>query len=268
MGIFDWLSGKSKQPKKETLTDYQTHWLGLVDIRVDAVSFDFIKKEHTVDSYGEEHNNEYKINEHSVPKDKRQEVAQSRVDGLLSIKDYIKNNGSEEQKFHYESSLKGAVLYASSLENNSDQIKLKEKKTPAKTLVVETSEAEDYFQESFENIDNEDFHLAIENISKAIEIDATKGLYYYNRATVKQTMFDYELAIPDYTKSIDLKYENSEEAYFNRARCKMHIQDIKGAKVDAMKLLELGHSEWCEQLEYWIDSLEELGYDEFVKEFG
>jgi len=123
MGIFDWLSGKSKQPKKGTttkLTDYQTHWLGLVDIRVDAISFDFIKKEYTVDSHGEGHYDEYKINEHRVPKEKRQEVAQSRVDGLLSIKDYIKNYGSEEQKFHYESSLKGAVLYASSLGINFD----------------------------------------------------------------------------------------------------------------------------------------------------
>ncbi|MDG1954118.1 MAG: hypothetical protein P8I51_04385 [Polaribacter sp.] len=123
MGIFDRLFGK--QPKKETLTDYQKHWLGLVDIRVNAISFDFIKKEYTADSHGEEHYEEYKINEHRVPKEKRQEVAQSRVDGLLSIRDYIKDYGSEEQKFHYESSLKGAVLYASSLGINFDLPELK-----------------------------------------------------------------------------------------------------------------------------------------------
>ena len=139
------------------------------------------------------------------------------------------------------------------------------KSKQSKNSVVKNSEAEDYFQESFENIDNEYFHSAIENISKAIEIDATKGVYYFNRASIKQRVFDYELAIPDYTKSIDLKFEHIEEAYFNRAMCKIHIQDIKGAKVDAMKLLELGHSEWCEKLEYWIDSLEELGYDDFIK---
>ena len=54
MGIFDWLSGKSKQPKKGTtteLTDYQKHWLGLVDMRVNAVPLDSIKEIHTVDSY-------------------------------------------------------------------------------------------------------------------------------------------------------------------------------------------------------------------------
>jgi len=139
------------------------------------------------------------------------------------------------------------------------------KSKQSKNSEVKNFEAEDYFQESFKNIDNENFQLAIENISKAIEIDATKGVYYFNRASIKQRVFDYELAIPDYTKSIDLKFEHLEEAYCNRAMCKIHIQDIKGAKVDAMKLLEFGHSEWCEKLEYWIDSLEELGYDEFIK---
>ena len=34
---------------------------------------------------------------------------------------YIKSNGSKKQKFHYESSLKGALLYASSLGINIDK---------------------------------------------------------------------------------------------------------------------------------------------------
>ena len=131
MGIFVWLSRKRKQNKKEKtteLTDYQKHWLGLVDMRVNAVPLDSIKEMHTIDSYGEGHFVEYKMNEHRVPEDEshemaqtRVEVAQTRVDGLLSIRDYINTNGSEEQKFHYESSLKGAKLYASSLGINFEQ---------------------------------------------------------------------------------------------------------------------------------------------------
>jgi len=125
MGIFDWLSGKRKQNKKEKtseLTDYQKHWLGLVDEYVKQEDFDFIKTTYTIDSLGEEH---FELllsedDEHGVTKDERKEGVQSRVDGLLSIRDYINTNGSEEQKFHYESSLKGAVLYASSLGINFD----------------------------------------------------------------------------------------------------------------------------------------------------
>ena len=113
MGIFNNLF--RKKTKGTELTDYQKHWLGLVDMRVKATNFDFIKRTYTVDSFGQEHFNEYKANEHRVPKEEREEVATSRVNGLLSIQDYINKEGSEEQKFHHASSLIGAILYASSL---------------------------------------------------------------------------------------------------------------------------------------------------------
>ena len=112
MGIFNNLF--RKKTKGTELTDYQKHWLGLVDMRVKATNFDFIKRTYTVDSFGQEHFNEYEANEHRVPKEEREEVATSRVNGLLSIQDYINKEGSEEQKFHHASSLKGAKLYASS----------------------------------------------------------------------------------------------------------------------------------------------------------
>ena len=113
MGIFNNLFRKKTKDTK--LTDYQKHWLGLVDMRVNATNFDFIKSTYTADSFGQEHFNEHKANEHRVPKEEREEVATSRVNGLLSIQDYINKEGSEEQKFHHASSLKGAKLYASSL---------------------------------------------------------------------------------------------------------------------------------------------------------
>ena len=113
MGIFNNLF--RKKTKDTELTDYQKHWLGLVDMRVKATNFDFIKRTYTVDSFGQVHFNEYKANEHRVPKEEREEVATSRVNGLLSLQDYINKEGSEEQKFHHASSLKGAKLYASSL---------------------------------------------------------------------------------------------------------------------------------------------------------
>ena len=103
------------------LTDEQKYWLNLVNIRVDALPFDFIERTYTIESMGEEHASEYINNEFKVPKDKRKEVALSRVEGLSSIRDYIKSKGSKKQKFHYESSLKGALLYASSLGINIDK---------------------------------------------------------------------------------------------------------------------------------------------------
>jgi len=150
MGIFDWLFGKGinkdiekkdrvvadsiidaeeiVKTKKETtskLTDDQKYWKGLVDMRVNAMPFDFIERTYTVDSLGKDHFGEYKANEFQVPEDKREEVALGRVEGLSSIRDYIQSNGSKEQKFHFDSSIIGALLYASSLGINVDKYKKK-----------------------------------------------------------------------------------------------------------------------------------------------
>ena len=56
MGIFNNIF--RKKTKDTELTDYQKHWLGLVDMRVKATNFDFIKRTYTVDSFGQEHFNE------------------------------------------------------------------------------------------------------------------------------------------------------------------------------------------------------------------
>lgn len=119
--IYKTVKTKSKKETKIKLTDEQKYWLNLVNIRVNALPFDFIERTYTVDSMGEEHASEYINNEFKVPKDKRKEVALSRIEGLSSIRDYIKSKGSKKQKFHYESSLKGALLYASSLGINIDK---------------------------------------------------------------------------------------------------------------------------------------------------
>ena len=46
---------------------------------------------------------EYIRNEPNVPEDKRKEVASKRVEGLISILDFINSNASKEQNFHYVS---------------------------------------------------------------------------------------------------------------------------------------------------------------------
>ena len=86
-----------------------------------ALPFDFIEKTETIDSLGKGHFKEYKVNEYKIPEENREKVALTRVHGLLSIGDYIKSSGSKEQRFHYESSLKGALLYATSLGINIDE---------------------------------------------------------------------------------------------------------------------------------------------------
>ena len=82
-------------------------------------------------------------------------------------------------------------------------------------------------------------------------------------------MLDYELAIPDLTKSIELNIEHLEMAYFNRAMCKFNTQYIKGSREDNKKARELGYDDYeVEVLDGYIDAVEELGFDEFMKQYG
>ncbi len=93
-------------------------------LRIFIRPFDFIKRTYTVNSLGEEHFAEYLANQVQVPEDKREEVALARVEGLSSIRDYIQSEGSKAQKFHLDASIKGALLYASSLGVNVDKYKI------------------------------------------------------------------------------------------------------------------------------------------------
>ena len=124
------ISNKSKKIKISDLNDDQKHWLGLVDMRVNSIPFNSIKDTYTVETLGNEHFIEYKKNENEIPETERQEVARSRIKGLLSIREYILSNGSDAQKYHYKSSIEGAILYANYNGINIDEFK----KTPSKYI--------------------------------------------------------------------------------------------------------------------------------------
>ena len=108
----------------------------------------------------------------------------------------------------------------------------------------------------------------IKSLDKAIKLDEKNPKYFYNRGTGKKMILDYKSAIPDFTKAIKLKFESPEMAYFNRAMSKLHTKDLEGSKKDNKKALELGYDEYqVEQLDDWIDSVTEMGYDEFMNQF-
>ena len=133
--------------------------------------------------------------------------------------------------------------------------------------------ADNYFQKSSSNINDGELKLAIRNLNKAIELDPSNGLYFYNRGTVKKMIQDFEGAIQDLTSSIDLKTKDIKfnfikEAYFNRAMSKFHLQDLTGAKKDNEKARGLGYDLiQVNQLEEYIEEVKDIGYDVFMKEW-
>ena len=101
---------KSKEP---VISD-DNIWVEVVNTRVRAMPMDIIKMAgDTINSYGHAHYEEYKANEHRIPKQEREEVAENRLKGFKSIRNHIQKHGTEEQKFHLDASIKGANLYVS-----------------------------------------------------------------------------------------------------------------------------------------------------------
>lgn len=89
-----------------------------------------------------------------------------------------------------------------------------------------------YFQEG-------EFEKAIENINKSIELKNDFEISYFYRAASYQALENWDEAMLDYTKAIQLN-DKMTDAYYNRARIILSRKDIENPKVEnAVKDLEI-----------------------------
>jgi tetratricopeptide (TPR) repeat protein len=112
----------------------------------------------------------------------------------------------------------------------------------------------DYYDKGKEKDSLKDYQGAIENYSKAIELEPKetkeKGLdpeydnintYYNLRGNSKFNLKDYKGAIYDHTKSINIKPNDPFifMTYTDRAQAKFALEDYRGAILDCNKAIEL-----------------------------
>jgi len=95
-----------------------------------------------------------------------------------------------------------------------------------------------YFTRGNIKSDMQDYPGAIENYSRAIELDPKYANAYNNRGIAKSDMQDYPGAISDYSRAIELVPKNA-NAYNNRGNAKSDIQDYQGAISDYSRAIEL-----------------------------
>ena len=101
------------------------------------------------------------------------------------------------------------------------------------------SDAIDYYNRGYDKYDLKDYYGAIDDYSKAIELDPDFAYAYSNRGTAKKNLKDYYGAINDYSKVIELD-PNYTDAYVNRGVAKESLGDLKGACADWRKAASLG----------------------------
>jgi len=100
-----------------------------------------------------------------------------------------------------------------------------------------------YIDNGINDIRNGEFQSAIENINKSLELKKDWEIPYFYRAVAHQAMENFDEAILDYTKALQIN-EKMTDAYYNRAKIILTRKDIKNpdiarAVADLEKALEL-----------------------------
>jgi hypothetical protein len=125
MGTFDFFKGNESENNQEN----NQIWIDVVNMRVNSMPFKLNSNSNemsyfmSLDELGLAHAEEYQFGEDRIPKEARNEVALNRVEGFLSIRDFIQASGTIEQKFHLDASIIGALLYANNSNINKDLLK-------------------------------------------------------------------------------------------------------------------------------------------------
>jgi len=105
--------------------------------------------------------------------------------------------------------------------------------------------AEQYFEMGNEKQDNFDYNGALADYTKAIEINPNYSRAYVNRGDIKVLagFEDYYGAIADYTKAIEILKDRLttrlDYIYASRAYAKRSLGDNKGAIADYTKAIEI-----------------------------
>ena len=85
-----------------------------------------------------------------------------------------------------------------------------------------------------------DYNGAISDFTKAIELNPDDADAYYNRGLAKSNLEDYYGAISDYNKAIELN-PNDALSYNNRGVAKALLGNLSEACQDARKAKQLGY---------------------------
>ena len=95
-----------------------------------------------------------------------------------------------------------------------------------------------YFNESQLKYNAKDYQGALLDLNKTIELNPNFFMYYYNRANIKLKLRDYEGSINDCNKALEI-IPNFVLAYNVRALSKSKIKDYSGAINDFNKSIEI-----------------------------
>ena len=105
-----------------------------------------------------------------------------------------------------------------------------------------------YFEQGLEKFDSGNYQGAIDDYTKAIEINPKYDLAYSNRGVARVKLGDTQGAIADYNKAIEINPQDAAH-YYKRGTAKELVGDLEGACADweeASSLLGTEDATWGE----------------------
>lgn len=94
--------------------------------------------------------------------------------------------------------------------------------------LLNPANASAYYNRGFERLDIGDYQGAVEDYTRALQIDGNQPTAYNNRGLAKFQIGDFAGAISDYTRSLELN-DNEAVVYFNRGFARFNQADYTGA---------------------------------------
>ena len=91
--------------------------------------------------------------------------------------------------------------------------------------------AEDYFNKAKDYVENEQYQLAIDNLTAALKINPDYAEAYYNRGLTYYNLKNYTAAIADYTSALKINPDKA-DAYNNRGYAYEKLENYTAAIAD------------------------------------
>ena len=99
-----------------------------------------------------------------------------------------------------------------------------------------------YFNQGVEKYKAGNYQGAIDDYTKSIEMNSQNTDAYYNRGNVSFSLEDYQAAIVDYTKAVHVDPEKV-SAIVNRGIAKEMVGDLEGACIDWKEASSMGRED-------------------------
>ena len=101
-----------------------------------------------------------------------------------------------------------------------------------------------YLNRAVANTNLQEYELAIEDLTKSIELNSTNASAYHSRGMVYYELKDYNMAVDDFKQAINLSHENP-VTYFNLGMSYYRLEDKESACPYFHKACSLGDKNAC-----------------------